>query len=211
MKICTLDLETTGLIPKNARYETDSEKFPYILSMAWCVVEQEYDPNLHIKSVLKYEYIINQEGRTVPIEATKINGITQEMCDASKFNTFTTLLQFMMDADGSDLIVGHNIYFDTSIIKANVLRIISGGKTPMEMFNKMTAILHKDKRIDTMRLCHKLFGGKWPTLEEAYFKLFGKTFKAHSAGNDVDAAYRIYLELEKRGLIPKTVVVMEEE
>lgn len=190
MKIITLDIETTGLVPKGIKYEDGYMDFPYILSMAW-----------KINHGITYEYIINQEGRTVPPEATAINGITQEMCHASKFNTFSVLLQFMMDAYDSDFIVGHNIYFDTSIIKANVLRIIAGGITPMAMFEKISDILHKDKRIDTMRAGQKLTGGKWPKLTELYFALFAKEFNAHSAINDVEACWECFNELVDRGII----------
>lgn len=209
MKITILDIETTGIPPKNVKYEEDFMLFPHILSMAWKVI-------LDGNESQTFEYIINQEGRLIPPEATKINGITQEMCDASKFNTFTVLLQFMMDAQGSDFIVGHNIYFDTSIIKANILRIIKiNGKTPMDMFNKMTDILHKDKRIDTMRVCHKLFGGKWPTLVEAYTKLFDKAPDvSHAAGADVQTTTSILFKLISLGAVKlekKEVVIMEEE
>lgn len=188
MKTIILDIETSGLVPKGARYETNYEQFPYILSMGWKVIKEDQESET-------FEYIINQEGRIVPPEATKINGITQEMCDASKFNTFTTLIQFMMDADSTDFIIGFNIYFDTSIIKANILRIISGGKTPMTMYDKMTEILHKDKRIDVMRACAKLWGGKWPSLSEAYTRLFQEQFNAHSAKDDVNATDKIFKEL----------------
>lgn len=213
MKITILDIETTGIPAKHFTYENNFMDYPYILSMAWkCILNGQESETL--------EYIINQEGRRVPPEATKINGITQEMCDSSKINTFSTLVQFMMDSDGSDFIVGHNIYFDTSLIKANVLRIIQGGKTPMDMFHKITDILHKDKRIDTMRLCHKILGGKWPTLGEAYKGLLGVPMNnAHNAQADVNACYAIYQELVKRGVIihsqnflpAESMVIMEEE
>lgn len=206
MKLVILDIESTGLVPKGLTYEKDFLQFPYILSMGWKCFNDHHESET-------FEYIINQENRLVPAEATRINGITQEMCNDSKFNTFTTLLQFMMDADGADYIVGFNLYFDTSIIKANILRTIEvGKKTPMAMYYKMTDVLHKDRRIDVMRACHKLFGGKWPTLTEAYFKLFNEKFNAHSAKDDVNATNRILWELVKRGVIvlePK--VVVEEE
>ncbi len=191
MKIITIDIETTNLVPKGITYEKDFHQFTYILSMAWKINNQP-----------RFEYIINQEGRIVPPEATAINGITQAMCDESKFDTFTTLLQFIMDANESDFIIGHNIYFDTSIIKANVLRIISGGKTPLAMYEKISEILHKDKRIDTMRAGQKICGGKWPKLTELHFKLFQEEYDAHSAGNDVDACYRCAMWLSRRGFIP---------
>lgn len=195
MKTTTLDLETTGLVPNGLSYETDFMQFPYILSAAWKVV---VDGN----QSQTFEYIVHQEGRIVPPEATKINGITQEMCDASKFNTFTVLLQFMMDAQNSDFIIGHNVYFDTSIVKANVLRLIKlGGITPMAMFNKLSEILHKDKRICTMRAGQKLMKGKYPKLIELYMKLFQEEFNAHNAGADVDACHRCFEELVRLGVI----------
>lgn len=207
MKLVILDIETSGLVPKGATYDAHYMQFPYILSMAWKAIKDEQQSET-------FEYFINQEGHTVPAEATRINGITQDICDASKFNTFSTLLQFMMDADGADFIIGWNLYFDTSIIKASTLRIIDGGKTPMEMFDKMTNILHKDKRIDLMRVCHKLWGGKWPTLSEAYVRLFGESFEAHSAGSDVNACYRILEELIRlkviKLLVPGKASVEEE-
>ena len=185
MKYVILDIETSGLVPKGADYKQDFMVFPYILSMAWKINDQP-----------TYEYIINQENKPVPPEATAINGITDAMCQASKFNTFSTILQFMMDSADADFIIGYNLYFDTSIIKANFLRIIEvNKKTPMIAFDKLTDILHKDKRIDIMRACAKLFGGKWPTLSEAYTRLFQEQFNAHSAGEDVDATYRIFQEL----------------
>ncbi len=207
MKITIFDAETTGLPPKNGNYETDFLNFPYILSLAWkCIKDGQESETFH--------YFINQEGRKVPAEATAINGITDADCEASKFDTFSTLVQFMMDIDQSDYVVGFNIYFDTSIIKANILRIISGGKTPIAMYEKMTELLHKDKRIDVMRVCHKHFGGKWPKLSEAYFKLFKEEFPAHNAKEDVDATCRILMELVRRNLVlleVKPFVVCEEE
>jgi len=215
MKYTILDIETTGIPPKGANYETDYKQFPYILSLAWKCVKDGAESET-------FSYVINNPGVIVTPEITKINGITQEMCDASKWDIFTVLVQFMMDADQSDFIIGHNIYFDTSILKANVMRIISGGKTPMDMFNKISEILHKDKRIDTMRAGTKLCG-KWPKLTELHHKLFGKPFEgAHTAAGDVDACYACFQELLRQGLVkvnlPEKVlvevaqaVVLEEE
>ena len=40
---------------------------------------------------------------------------------------------------------------------------------------------------------------KWPTLDELYKKLFGKSFQGqHNALNDVNATVECYLELRKR-------------
>ena len=186
MKTVTLDIETSGLVPKGATYEADYIKFPRILSMAWKI-----DDNPHV------EFILNQEDRIVPAEATKINGITQEMCDKSIYKFGDVIQEFIKQASGSDYVIGHNIYFDTSIIKANILLLWQSDQTNFQL---ITEILHKDKRIDTMRAGIPLVG-KWPKLTELYKKLFREEFEAHSAGADCEATYRCYLKLNELNLI----------
>ena len=204
MKIVIFDTETSGLPSKHFTYEKNYMEYPYILSMAWKIVVDGQESNT-------FHYLINQGDRKVPPEATKVNGITDEMCQGSKFDAFTVLLQFLMDCQGADFVVGYNIFFDSSIIKANVLRIVSGGKTPMNMYDAMTEMLHKDKRIDVMRLSHKVMGGKWPRLEESYKYFFGvPPLNSHNAAFDVEDTYRIFQELLKRKaimlILPEKVV-----
>lgn len=199
MKTITLDLETSGIPPKGSDYKTDFLVFPRILSIAW-----------KVNNTQTLEYIIAQNGLLIPPEATAINGITDQMALESPYQLEGILIE-LLDNAPSDFIIGHNIYFDTSIIKANVLRLIHEEKINHIIYENMEEFLHKDKRIDTMRLCHKLLGGKWPTLSEAYFKLFGKVLDGHKAGIDVEATYDIYLELVKRGVINLPVTAMQEE
>jgi len=186
MKTCVIDIETSGLVPKGLTYEKDYMKFPRILSIAW-----------KINNEPRKEFILNQEGRIVPPEVTKINSITQEMCDASTHIFKDVIQEFIKDAEGSDYIIGHNIYFDTSIIKANVLLL---WEITNETFVKITEILHKDKRIDTMRAGIPLCG-KWPKLTELYMKLFQEEYEAHSAGADCEACYRCYVMMAEIDLI----------
>lgn len=202
MKIIILDCETTGLPPKGAQYENDFMVFPRILSIAWKINDKPVE-----------EFIINQNGFRIPTEATAINGITQEMVDASLYQLEGVLIE-LIESYKPDFIAGFNLYFDTSNIKANILRLIKEEIVTPEFFNKATEFLHKDKRIDVMRLCHKMMGGKWPTLTEAYFKLFGEKFDAHNAGSDVDATWRILQELIRLKVVNLVVpdkVTVEEE
>lgn len=208
MKTIVLDIESSGLPPKGADYKIDFLKYPRILSIAW-----------KVNNTPTMEYIIAQNGLPIPPEATAINGITDQMALDSPYQLEGILIE-LLDNGTSDFIIGHNIYFDTSIIKANVLRLIHEGRINQILYNNMEYLLHKDKRIDTMRLCHKLFGGKWPTLEEAYFKLIGVPMNnSHNAMADVNACYAIYEELVKRGIVgqsmmrnpPEPVTLMQEE
>lgn len=203
-KTIIIDTETTGKIPERIvpgkrpnttrkeqlSYETDFMQFPYIVSLAWKIDDKPTK-----------EYIINQEGREIPKEASDIHGITTEIANKSKHLFFNVISEFAQDCVGNKIIVGHNIYFDSSIIKANVLREQATKSTEDPFFEIITDILNKDKRIDTMRCSTKLCG-KWPKLTELHQILFGCGFEAHNAAEDVEATSRCYQELLVRGICP---------
>ncbi len=192
MKTLFLDIETTGLPPKGSNYEKDFLQFPFIVCMGWKIGDGE------TKSIA-----INQEGRKIPEESIKIHGITNDIAEGSS-HTFTSALNELFKdclaqlpelQNSIDKVVGHNLYFDTSIIKANVLRLNS-----TTIYAGITSLLHKEKRIDTMQKTAKFMGG-WKSLSELYFKLFGEKFEAHSNNDDVEAVSRCYYELIRIGIL----------
>jgi DNA polymerase III epsilon subunit-like protein len=184
------DTETTGLPPKGAHWEVDYELFPYLLSIAWKIGNKE-----------KY-YLIHQEGRAVPGGATAVNGITTKMAN-DKNSTYPirkVIKEFIEDAEAAQVhtVVGHNLYFDASTIKANVLR--EWGPNSKEA-KRIKEVLHKDKRIDTMRYS-QILTRKWLKLPDLYMFLFGKEMSgAHNALADTIACEECYKELCKRKVI----------
>lgn len=192
MKTLTLDIETTGLPIKGTKYDVDFMTFPFIVTLAYKINSEE----------TKY-HIINQEGLDIPEEAIKIHGITNEMANASTITCAMALLQLLEDGADADEVIGHNIYFDTSIIKANVLRLITANNVPPGTYERMEELLHKDRRVDTMQKTIKFcgLGGKYPKLTELYFKLFNENFEAHNSKEDVDATYKCYLKLKELAII----------
>lgn len=189
MKILTIDIETTGLPAKNSDYKIDFLTFPRIVSLGFKINDDE-----------SKEWIINQEGFQIPEEATKLHGITNEMCDASEFKLQDVLPILGLEGSQATVVIGHGIYFDTSIIKANILRLIHDKEMEQDFYDAIEDLLHKDKRVDTMRQSAKLCG-KWPKLHELYFKLFKEEFKGHNAKDDCNAAHRCYLELKRLKII----------
>lgn len=203
-KTIVTDVETTDLIPEiivpgkrpgttkkeKLSYETDYNEYPYIVSIAWKVDDNES----------KY-YILNQEGRKIPEDSIAIHGITDEIASESKTVFAQVLMELIADAKDCEIVVGHNLYFDTSIIKANVLRLIDEGVYLEMLFQDVTQMLHKYKRIDTMRSSAKMMR-KWPTLSELYQKIYHKGFDNHHAKNDVEACYKCYQWLKKKGIVP---------
>lgn len=187
------DVETTGLPKKGQTYEKDFADFPYIVQIAWSFNGVEKD------------YIIKPDGWVIPEEATKIHGISNEIAESCGENLNWVLQEFFYHAYNAKFICAHNIYFDSSIIKANVLRTM--GQT---FYDETVEIsLHKSKRIDTMMKTIKFVGAKQkngaaktPTLVELFTKIFpDKTFDAHDALEDVLALKQCLPELIKAGII----------
>jgi DNA polymerase-3 subunit alpha len=186
MKTLTFDIETTGLPVKNANYEVDFMTFPFIVTLAYKINDEE----------TKY-IIVNQEGIDIPEESTKIHGITSAIANTSNYTVSMALLEMLEDAQGIEKLIGFNIYFDTSIIKANILRLITANNVPPNTYEKFQQLLDKEKRLDLMQKTIKFcgLGNKYPKLTELYFKLFNEEFNAHNSKDDVDATYKCYLKL----------------
>lgn len=183
--VCFFDTETTGVPAKGLDWEKDYDRFPYIAQLAWL-------KDGVLKSKIIKPIAPNGTPYWIPREATEIHGISTERAMAEGAPFETVVQEFIKDCTLSPLICAHNIYFDTSIIKANIMRYL--GREYYD--SKVEPALFKGKRIDTMMKTIKFVGacfadgrvGKFPTLEELYAKCFeGKTFPAHDAGEDVKA------------------------
>lgn len=192
--VLVFDCETTGIPPKGAKWDVDFEEFPKVVQLAWSINEKECS------------YIIQPDGWVIPEEATQIHGITNERAQNEGAPFEFVIDEFLEDCTSAHLLVGHNIYFDTSIVKAMILSIMG-----REYYDaKADKALFKGKRIDTMMKTIKFVGAKksngkgikYPTLEELYNKCFpGETFPAHDALEDVRACKRCIPVLVENGII----------
>lgn len=133
--ICFYDVETTGIPSKGAKWDEDFETFPNIVQIAWVINGKERS------------FIIYPEFWDIPEESIAIHGITQLKALENGVRFADIIGEFIEDCLKARLLIGHNIYFDTSIIKAMVLRLM--GKEYYESKNVEDA-LFKGKRIDTM-------------------------------------------------------------
>lgn len=192
--ICFFDCETTGVPAKGKEWDKDFNEFPHVVQLAWSIGDNERS------------FIIKPDGYEIPAETTEIHGITTERAIAEGVPFPEVVEMFLADAEDAPLVCAHNIYFDSSIIKANVLRYM--GKEYYDA--KCDGALHKGKRIDTMMKTIKFVGVcfpnstrcKFPKLEELYNRLFpGETFPAHDALQDVRALRRCVPELVELGII----------
>lgn len=192
--VLVFDCETTGLPAKGAKWDVDFAGFPNIVQLAWSVNDKERS------------YIIKPEGWEIPEASIEVHGITADRANAEGAPFEFVIDEFLDDCKKSRLLVGHNIYFDTSVVKAMILRIMGRGYYDA----KAEDALFKGKRIDTMMKTIKFVGalysngrpGKYPKLEELYNKCFpGETFPAHDALEDVRACKRCVPFLVENGII----------
>lgn len=198
------DTETTGIIPKGAEWETNYNDFPHVVQLAWmhcCKMES---------------HIILPEGWEIPQESTEIHGITMERALREGEPFSAVIDMFIQDCHEAGLLCGHNIHFDTQIIKANILREL--GQTYFDA-EDVNGALYKGKRIDTMRPTMKWVDArmqngrlKFPKLEELYSRCFpGETFPAHDALEDVKAVVRCLPVILAEGLVELKVKEYPEE
>lgn len=194
MNILFFDTETTGLPLRNANWETDFEIFPHIVSISWSFMGEMKDR------------IIYPDSYEISLESTAIHGITTQQAINEGLPFEEVIADFINDCRSADKLVGFNVYFDTSTIKANILRSIG------EDWKKgVNSALDKSKRIDLMRKTMKFVGMrkpngsfKFPSLSDLYEKLFNEGFNAHSSKDDVMATEMCYLKCIELGIIEES-------
>ena len=108
--ICFFDCETTGVPAKGLKWYADFNQFPHVVQLAWAFGDKERS------------FIIKPDNYEIPPETTAIHGITTERAIAEGVPFAEVIDEFLADAAAAPLVCAHNIYFDTSMLKANILR-----------------------------------------------------------------------------------------
>lgn len=199
--ILFFDTETTGLPAKGADWAADYMAFPRICQLSWIYNGREEN------------HIIYPDGWEIPAELSELHGITTQRAYVEGEPFGQVVLKFMEDCAEARLICGHNIYFDVSMIKSELMRY--------GLYEELGAedALHKGKRIDTMRASMKWVDArrqngalKFPNLTELYSRCFpGESFPAHDAICDVRAVVRCLPLLVDMGLVALEVKEYPEE
>jgi DNA polymerase-3 subunit alpha len=178
MKLLVFDTETTGLL--NAKLPVEESTlgyFPFVVQFSWILFDtrtyksQEYD--YYIKCPIP-----------VPIESTSCHGITTNMSVVRGYSFAKTFAIFNECMNQCDLIVGHNIHFDLTVLKAECLR------------NHIPFHLTKPTYC-TMKSTTKMCGlGKYPRLSFLHQFLFQEEAEnLHSSMIDVLVCVRCYMKI----------------
>jgi len=184
------DTDTTG-IPKNYKAPvSDINNWPRLVQIAWLVTDNSGN---EIKSA---EYIIKPDGFSIPEDAARIHGITNELASQSGVDLKPVLEEITVDISKAVALIAHNMQFDEKILGAEFLR--------MGHPNHMDGKPKKCTMQSSTDYCKipGAYGNKWPKLQELYKKLFRESFgNAHNALADVRACSRCYFELRRIGVM----------
>jgi len=198
------DTETTGIPDRAAKWDVDFESYPHIVQIAWMFGD------------VQESHIIRPTGWEIPDDTVAVHGITTEYAMEHGESFVFVIDRFIAFAQKAGLICGHNIHFDTGIVKANILREL--GHEYYDA-NDVETALFKGKRIDTMRPTMKWVDArmangrlKFPNLTELYHRCFpGEDFPAHDAFEDVKAVARCLPVIVANGLVELKVKEYPEE
>ena len=184
------DTETTGIPDNHKAPASDLKNWPRLVQIAWLLSEEEGN------EVSSAEYIVKPDGFVIPMDATKIHGITTESAQRNGAVLPTVLIAAAAAIQKASVLVAHNMQFDEKILGAEFLR--SGYPN----------LIESKERTCTMQASTNYcrlpgtYGYKWPTLQELHMKLFKEAFEgAHRALVDVRACARCYFELKRRKIV----------
>lgn len=178
------DTETTGLPPYAVGRKGYIPPVRFlewndcrVVQLAWMVIDST---NTIIK---KRDCIIKPKYFEIPIESTKIHGISQETAKKHGIKIEVALEEFLQDIREASVLISHNIEFDYNVVLAEIYR------AQYDPYYLQCIPKHC-----TMK-CGSLPNEKWYKLGELYEKYFKQKpdLVQHRALNDVELCYKIYL------------------
>ena len=176
-----LDLETTGLAPKDGSSYCDykqSNKYKSCRIIQVCM-------RLYDKEILKDEIFSYVDPKfPIPKIVIDLTKITDPMVKDKEF-TKEMVDKIKSFLKSGNKIIGHNIDFDIYVLASELYRM---GE------EDLAEILFKKKRFCTMKNAHKLQkGGKYIKLQTLYSSFFTeKLGEAHDAQVDVLMCKKLY-------------------
>lgn len=196
MKVAIFDTETTGLVRGN---DYTNPNNPYLAAIAVIL----YDTSIE-RVISSFNAVIQPDGWEMPEEAAAVNNLSTEYLMANGLwfeDVFSVALGLLFKAE---LIVAHNVDFDSKVIAASMWRKAIDEGTAQEM-----AHYHIKKWLESTFYCtmkeskeivqatDKRGRIKYPKLAEAYKHFFDRDLRnAHNAGADAVAALEIYKALQ---------------
>ena len=196
MKFLVFDTETTGLPKDRNATPIQYWLYPYIVQFSWLVFD---DKEMRITNINNHVVKL-PDGVTIPEEASKIHGITNEIMMESGEDIRIVLDSFNEAVKNSQIIVAHNIKFDDKVVQAECIR--------NKLTNIMTAYPQKikyctmdyGKTITRIEKVSKFDSRKKYLKPPKLFELHQKMFKTvpnnlHNSLVDVFVCFRCFFAM----------------
>jgi DNA polymerase-3 subunit alpha len=107
MRLVVFDTETTGLPKTKDPANRGPNNWPHLVSIAWTVMQDD--------EIVKQVYrVIIPDGWDIPIESTKIHGITPEFAKREGVPLSDAMSEFLSET--ADCWIAHNVEFDKNVI-----------------------------------------------------------------------------------------------
>jgi DNA polymerase-3 subunit alpha len=210
MRAIIIDTETTGLVPRGTKNVTmaNLDSFPYIVQISYLVCNDN-DIEKTVNYVIRLPSHVVMDNDTI-----SIHKITNEESQQNGVDLKQVLLQLAEDLKGINYVVGHNIDFDWTVIKAEMHRLTRENLNTedhlkywgyIDQMTMLTSKLYCTMKEST-KLCNitdtRSDGStyvKWPTLEQLHKHLFGVSpLKLHNAFNDVVITFRCFYQMRTK-------------
>ena len=191
MKALIFDTETTGMV--QFRKPPEDESQPDLIQLGMLLVEtSDWKPRARHSLLVQLA-----DGVRIEPGAQEAHGISEEDCARYGVAPVVACSLFNQACMQADIIVAHNLSFDTSIMKTALYRI---GNKPHRLDGRQH-VCTKEASTDVLKLPGK-YGYKWPTLAEAYRHYAGREIEgAHDALVDTEACLQVFRGLVQEGIV----------
>ncbi|MBL8843981.1 MAG: 3'-5' exonuclease [Planctomycetes bacterium] len=185
-----IDSETTGLPRSWSAPKSDVGNWPRVVQLAWACFDVDGKPT-GARSA-----IVRPDGFTIPADAERVHGISNERALREGLALPEVLAAFATALKSARFVIAHNLSYDEAVIGAEFVR----ARRPDPFDGK--------QRICTMKSSTDLCaipsdkGFKWPKLPELHQKLFGvPAEEKHEAAHDVAVCAKCFFELRRLGVV----------
>jgi len=208
MKVLTFDVETTGLLPKNA---SSLEECPHIVQLSFAVYDTDHRIVIH-----KYDSYITLDDKAVYNEqAEKVTGISRLLLKRKGKDILVPIQKLHAAYTYCDIVVGHNLDFDKKMVLIEMKRNEERFKTKYpEALRLFDPEYEKAKNLQTyctmkngVNICNiempsqypdKKPRKKWPKLIELNNVLFpdANVSGLHNSMVDVLVCLKCYIKMK---------------
>jgi DNA polymerase III epsilon subunit-like protein len=218
--VLVFDVETTGLIPRklsNELFDIPVSKYPHIIQFSYSL----YDTMNNTMEYSSDSYIDIPNDIIISEFVTNLTNIDKDICIKEGKNIVDVLIEFYSFYKKSNVLVAHNIEFDSEMIMIEVQRnreeILKRAPECLMLFNPIYERMNNIERYCTMlkgiNICNiksesitegKPPRKKWPKLNELHeFLFYGEKVEGlHNSMVDVNTTLKCYLKMRHNYPLP---------